>query len=369
MEGRAAIGFAVRICSIIDYVKQASCWAVLGMLAFAGTAKCQDHDCSSAAHRLRSDALNDKSWGAQLAAACGLAELASEIATELVALGPRGRIDSETFWADRAMLDALIRLGTPLQSPLLASIAQVFPKEATILMLRDAPAHLELLAEIRKRRSGLESVAASNALSRLRAPGFAASILTEFEFRHRFLVSDNGQRPGEGSGGSVGSGLLTLRVPPSFPAIGMYELDGEKWYEGDLISDGPTPIYSHRTVWEPDVEKTFRSGGVGWCLPCQDIGYLAQMAGVSSNRVKAAAYGSTGVTWTDRAQVSAEISRAIADQESALEQLATALITTGALRSSEMGFTLHVKIEVADERGDRSVPLPSHDPKVEFQLH
>jgi hypothetical protein len=357
-------------CSIIEHVRQASYRAALGMLAFAGIARCQAHDCSSAAQRLRSAALNDKAWGAQLAAACGLSGLAGEIGTGLVALGPGGRFGgSETFWAARAMLDALIRLGTPLPSPLLASIAQAFPKEATILLLRDAPSHLELLAEIRKRRSGLESTAASNALSRLRAPGFAASILTGLALRHRFLVSDNGQRPGEGRGGSIGSGILTLRVPANFPAIGMYELDAENWLDGDMISDGPTPIYSHRTVWEPDVEKTFLSGGVGWCLPCQDIAYLAQMAEVRPGQVESAAYGSTGVRWRDRAQVSAEISRTIAEQESALEQLATALLATGALRNSEMGFTLHIRIEIEDGRGDRSEPLPLIDPKVEFQLH
>src|SRR5580700_10114133 len=129
------------------------------MLAFAGIAKCQAYDCSSAAPRLRSDALNDKAWAAQLAAACGLSGLAGEIGTALVALGPPGRLDSETFWADRAMLDALIRLDTPLPSPTLAAIAQSFPREATILLLRDAPSHFELLAGIRKRRSGWESVA------------------------------------------------------------------------------------------------------------------------------------------------------------------------------------------------------------------
>ena len=135
---------------------------------------CQTQDCSSAAQRLRSDALNDKAWGAELAADCSLSELAGEIGMELVALGPGTRFGSETFWADRAMLDALIRLGAPIPSPLLASIANAFPKEAIILVLRDAPSHLELLTDIRNRRGGLESIAASNALSRLRAPGFGS---------------------------------------------------------------------------------------------------------------------------------------------------------------------------------------------------
>ena len=350
-------------------MRHASYWAALGMLAFPGIAKCQAHDCSSAAQRLRSEALNDKAWGAQLAAACGLSGLAGEIGTELVALGPGARFGSETFWAARSMLDGLVRLGTPIRSPLLASIANRFPKEAIILLLRDAPSHLELLTEIRKRRSGLESIAASNALSRLRAPGFAASILTELALRHQFLVSDNGQSPGGGYASSIGSGWPTLRVPADFPAIGMYELEAQKWPGGELISDGPMPIYSHRTVWEPNVEKPVLTGGVRLCFECQDISYLAQMAGVPSARVESAAYGSTAVTWIDRAQVRAEIFRAIADQESALEQLATALIATGALRRSEMGFTLHIGIEITDGRSDRSVPLPLVDPKVEFQLH
>lgn len=85
--------------------------------------------------------------------------------------------------------------------------------------------------------------------------------------------------------------------------------------------------------------------------------------------MESAAYGSTAVRWTDPAQVRAAILRAIADQESALQQLATALIATGALRSSETGLTLHIGIEIEDGRGNRSVPLPSIDPTVEFPLH
>ena len=148
----------------------------------------------------------------------------------------------------------------------------------------------------------------------------------------------------------------------------MYEL--EEWKEpgAELISDGPMPVYSHRTVWEPNIEKPILTGGVSLCFPCQDIAYLAQMGGVPSGRVESAAYGSTAVRWTDPAQMRAAILRAIADQESALQQLATALIATGALQL-QTGLTLHIGIEIEDGRGNRSVPLPSIDPTVEFPLH
>jgi hypothetical protein len=165
------------------------------MLAFAGAVWCQPTDCSSTAQHLHAQALSDKAWGAQLAAGCKLSGLAGEIGTELVALGPAAQLGSESFWAARAMLDALIRLGSPLPSPLLATIANTYPKEATILLLQDAPSHLDLLAGIR-RTGGREAIAAGNALSRFRAPGFAASILTGLALRHHFLISNNGQQPG-----------------------------------------------------------------------------------------------------------------------------------------------------------------------------
>ena len=349
-------------------MKCANYWAALGILAFCCTASGQARDCSSASHYLHSNTPADKAWGAQLASTCGLSGLTGEIGKELLALDPDPRLGSDTFWADRAMLDALIRLDVLPPPPLLTSITQAFPKEAAILLLRDAPSHLELLAEIRKHGNGGEWVAASNALSRLRAPGFAASILTGLTLRHRFLIAEPGQPAGGGIANSRAWGFPTIRVPTDFPATAVYELNVEKWPDGDLISDGPTPIYSHRTVWEPGVGKAVLSGREMWCLPCQDVSYLGKMAEMSSDRVESAIHGETIVRSTDRAQFSAEISRAIAGQESDLQKLASALIATGALGGSETALTLHIEIEVLDQRYDRSVPLPSVNPKVDFQL-
>ena len=156
-------------------------------------------------------------------------------------------------------------------------------------------------------------------------------------------------------------------MPDTFPPIWLYDLSEQPI--GDLLSDGPMPIYWYRTVWQPGVAGPLLTGGFARCLACEDVAYLAQMAEVPSGRVESAAHAFTGVKWTDPAQVSAEISRAIADQESAWQQLAAALLATGALRSSEIGLTLRIQIEITDERADRSVPLPSVDPTVPFQLH
>src|SRR5205085_12217875 len=130
------------------------------ILLLAKGALCQSpappdpRECAGAAERLQAESMREKAWGAYLAAACTIPSLAGEIGAELERLHPQelARLtwDSESFWAGRTMLDALIQLHEPLEASLLTSISQGFPTEATILALQDELRNGPLLAALRR---------------------------------------------------------------------------------------------------------------------------------------------------------------------------------------------------------------------------
>lgn len=188
-------------------------------------------ECGHAAARLSAASDRERAWGAYLAAVCHMPDLPTAIAAQLQhtrldmferTIDISGRtIWGESQWAGYAMLDALIQLRQPLQASALASIAPLFPAEATILMLQDAERNLPQLAAVREvPMPYVARLAASNALARLRAPGFAATLLRELPLLNSVFVLD----PGKSPHGSPGSGILGIsetQVPPGFPPVAL----------------------------------------------------------------------------------------------------------------------------------------------------
>lgn len=338
------------------------CECFLTTLALAcGGAFCQTGapahpgDCARAAERLGSERMREKAWGAYLAATCYLPGLSAEIAAELDVEHADFAWDSEPFWVQRALLDALIQLRQPLDSSLLASFVRAFRTEAAILMLQHPFANRESLAALRAGEPrGFEWVAASNALSAMRAPGFAAALLHEVRFTQSVWVRDSGEPPGRGEAGSLLGGNTTVRVPPGFPPVGLYRLTGQGLPGDELIADGPTPMYSHRTLVEPGKEVIWDQPPEGYCFDCMRIEYLAELARVPVAEAWRAIEADTTVHWTNLAALAAEISRALEAQRAALHRLASAAGVT----DSE-GMFLQITVSVVDERSDRAVPLPT----------
>jgi hypothetical protein len=302
---------------------------------------------------------------------CQLTGLASDLAAELAQAGPEALAkvtwNSESFWMAHSMLDALIQLRQPVPPAPLESIAKAFPIEGTILMLQYPADTRRLLEGVHARPGGAEWVAASNALMRMRAPGFAATLLVEIPLSHSVLVSDNGDAPARGMAGSIASGGPTLLVPPDFPPVGIYRLIAQHSADDQLVSDGPVPIYSHRTALDPGVEQTLSYPPEGYCSRCLEIEYLAELAGTSRMEVDRVVEWQTALRWTNLLQFNAELSKALMDQELALKHLANSLVFAGVLDNSEVQMALHIDVSVQDRRSDRSVSLPKCPP-VEFRL-
>lgn len=347
-------------------------WPTFGTSGLCQAVGSRDaHDCEQAADRLRAHSLREKTWGAHWAMVCQLTGLAGDIEAELAQAQPeslaKSTWNSESFWMAHSMLDALIQLRRPVPTAQLESIAEAFPIEGTILMLQYPAENRRLMEGVHARPGGAEWVAVSNALTRMRTPGFAATLLAEIPLSQSVLVSDNGDAPGRGMAGSLASGGPTLRVPPDFPPVGIYRLTAQHSADDQLVSDGPLPIYSHRTALDPGVEQTLNYPPEGYCSRCLEIEYLAELANTSRMEVDRVVDWQTALRWTNLLQFNAELSRALRDQESALKRLGGSLVSAGVLDNSELPMVLHIYVSIQDRRTDRSVSLPKCPP-VEFRL-
>jgi hypothetical protein len=352
---------------------------LLSVAVFPGCAFCQgdehrDDQWAAAAEHLHAASPKEKAWGAHLAAACRLNNLSGEIATELNGMHPdtsgmsyvdvsgRRHLDY-SWWAAEAMLDALIQLDQPLDASALASIYQMFPTEATILMLQDIDRHRALLAEVRNSKVPHSLwLAASNALARIRVPRYAAILPRELRLTNRWWISDTGSHTPKGSPGGLFASNSIMEVPPEFPPVAMYWLTTEHGFLYDrypasiiseeLASAGPTPsssIYTRRILLEPGVARLVYFPTDGFCRNCQRgcpecqterLDYLAELAGVSAADVVHAVEPLTQVAWSNNEDINAAVRRAVAEQVLAVRQLVKALIATGALRRSELQMTL-----------------------------
>ena len=66
-------------------------------------------------------------------------------------------------------------------------------------------------------------------------------------------------------------------------------------------------------------------------------------------------------------QLSAEVSRGLAYQESTLKHLTTSLVSARVMENSELDTAIHAEIRIEGHWSDRSVPLPKYTP-IEFRL-
>ncbi len=232
------------------------------LLAAACSAQSADRTCDSASRLLRSGSLNDKAWGAYLAASCYIPNLAAEIADQLISKNPeqlaRSMWDSEEFWAAHAMTDALIRLDQPLPTSSLKEIAKGFRVEAVILMLRNAPDNVENLLSVRNGNPrAYESIAATNVLVSLRARGVAGPLLKEMTYSNWVWVSDTGEPVAPGMAGSVGGGNPTVKIPVDLPPAALYRITSQPSPGDKQIADGGIKMYANRTEFESGRESTW----------------------------------------------------------------------------------------------------------------
>jgi hypothetical protein len=253
-----------------------------------------------------------------------------------------------------SMLNALIQLRQPLAPPLLDLIAKGFAVEATILMLQVIPMETaNSCAAVHSHSEGAEWVAASNALARMRAPGFAATLLAEIPL---FAVRDGlrqWRRAGTRNGGQHFFRWADSACRRIFQLLECIALPGSvalvtNWSATDRFRF--TRI-GCRLNWR-EADSRLSSGRLN----------LAELASAASAEVAHAVEWLTAAKWTNLLELSAEVSRGLTDQETALKHIAGLLVSAGALGTAELHRPLQIAVEMDDRRSDRSVPLPRYAP-------
>ncbi len=341
-------------------------------LAITCSAQTTDHTCDSASRLLHSASLNDKAWGAYLAASCDLQNLAPEIGDELVRANPEqlARLpwDSEGFWAAHAMIDALVRLKYPLSPGTIKEIARGFRVEAVILMLQNARENIENLTGIRNRDPrAYESIAATNALVNPHAPRLAGSLLKELSFNNWVWVSDDGVTTAGGIAGSLLGGNGTLKVPDDLPPTGVYRITSHPSPRDEMIADGGVRMYAHRAQFETGTESAFEQPAEGYCYQCLRTEWIAKLAGLSMEEATNLTDRNTPIRWTNASAMRAEIQRSIDLQVNGLKRVARLLIAAKLLKVEEIAAPFSIEVHIQDSRKNTATSLPELQP-VPFHL-
>ncbi len=200
---------------------------------------------------LRSTDTCTRAWGAYLVGKYDLKENAKDLVAELERLQPfedtGDFADYRTTWYVQTLLDALIQLRHPVEPSVLMPFRRRWGPEVLILLLtRDAEANQDtwfsLLAEDLPCEQWL---AVSNFLAGMKAPGFAAKLLSAVQFHMTVVVTENGSGIGGGVGGGSDGGLPY--APAGCPPAATYRLSLTAWPEYVMLAPGPTPVYYWRS--------------------------------------------------------------------------------------------------------------------------
>lgn len=337
----------------------------LALCGASASAQTPPADCSGAPALLEAPGWRDKAWGAYLAGRCGLAEMGPGIAAELARLAPTAvearAWESEEFWAVQAMLDAIVALRQPADAGVLVALRPNWPAETLLLLLQTPEANRDRLAGLRRTDlTGADWVAASDALTDLRAPGFARTLLDEVVFSNTIWVTDSGSMTPPGVAGSLLGGVVTVTLPAGFPPLALRYLTCEAQPKDSAVARAPYPVFSHRTVLSPGVKTEWDRRPGGFDYQSLRIGYLATLAKLPFAKAEAAIQARTAVRWTDAPTLEADIARILALQRASIVQLGMNLIGFGVLNSEDFyAQRPQIDVELEDDRTDRSVPLPA----------
>ena len=315
---------------------------------------------------LASQDLKDKTWGAYLAGQHGMKKYIAAL-ERILEPQPFGSPTQRSLML-RAALDGLIQLeGRPDPETLLPHF-EAFPDEVLIVLSSDPQRYrTQLLVLIDRSLPEVRWMAISNLLAEIRAPGFAAGLLSDLRVTASVQVRDGalvgfGGGAGSGCGGAYGA-IEGAKIPIDYPppsAYGLLRINGLE--RGAVaVAPGPYPVFSRRLVSLP---------GTSLILPVtspetsprrdrQRLRYLAAMLHLLIDVLPLQAFEQIRVDWLGPEPLLREVAsfreRAHASHAQLLEQLMVAELLT---LDEAAGIPLDLEIEVVDIRGDRSEPLP-----------
>jgi hypothetical protein len=200
-------------------------------------------------------------------------------------------------------------------------------------------------------------------LSKAPPPGFAASVLAEFEEKlHVTVVSGNYGVGGGGASSSCGDGF-GRGIPPGWPPLFSYGAEENKSETHDpvLVRAGGDTITYHRID---------QHTGWGTCFDPHPITaatrshLLVEMLGAVAKKTPWAVEKNDTISWEDPDQFLRALQNRIDEEENDLHALAEALYARHDLTREEADSVRpRLAVEIFDDRVAGSPPLPHLDPR------
>jgi hypothetical protein len=309
-------------------------------------------------------------WGAYFARVHGDAAAMQPMAQMLEMWTPAEDQDGDARAQKDAMadvLDALIVRRGAASLDGLTAIADSFPAQAAILAaqlpIRKSTPLLQAWYEKRNSDSHLLPRIAAMLLSKAPAPGFAASVLAEFEERVRVTVvsGDYGVGIGGSYSTSCGDGFGKATLPGWPPVFGYgIEENTSPAHDPVLVSAGGDTITYHRID-----EHT----GWGSCFGPHSLNastrahLLVEMLGKDANKTPLAVDKNETISWGDSDQFLHALQNLIDEEEGNLHSLAEDLFMRNDVTRDEAdSVRAKLAITILDDRAAGSLPLPKLEP-------
>ncbi len=319
------------------------------------------------ARLLKSGTPRDRAWAAHLCVKHGLKEFTPQLESAIDEQeGPVGNPRSPRFFANQAVLDALIQLEADVPAEHIRSLYPRHPDEVVFLLAQDARKNADALLAILKGRQWSSRSLQFAILSQLvlvRAPGVVAYLMKQPATLY-VTASETGTEAGI-PGGAAGTDQSTgpFEVPPDFPPIGFHRFNGEQI--GTVSPTNPVycsaPVTIHRqrfvvSATGPYGTTTDDSWG-------GDEAYFARMVAFlddQPDRLSDFPNYARPLKWEGPEKVHGQLFAIRRDVNRAFNSLKERLLRKGLLTRDEAdGIHLDLKMTfLLDGREDRTLLLP-----------
>lgn len=273
---------------------------------------------------------------------------------------------AEAIYVRHYLLDALIRLEVVLPGEVIAPhLEGRLETLALILMARAPEANGSLLfALLQKHWQNGDAnlrLAAGNLLAATQYRGFAAWLMPRLPLRLLVTVRDHDTAAiGVGSGGARGSiQTRAVALPDSWPPLPRYELTTQAESFLTLLAPGPRPVFMRRSE---DQRRVYRLATASSTII--DPGpsaheWLLHMARADPQRLGLPLCRIELVRWRGVDGYVTTVEGYRAEIAAAWRDLGRHLVARRAITVDEIaGLALPLRLEIRDERRERSVALP-----------
>lgn len=329
---------------------------LIGSIPAAGQALDLDH---TVKELLGAPSHEVKAWGAYMAAKHGLTGSIPDLWNQVILL--KEDKSKTPNYLRYALLDALIRLKAEPDPEGFAALPRRFNTHKFLLLINNPDHNQEKLMDLLRHGAPSRTtiIAISNLLAPKKTGGLVYFLLGKLNLELRIDATDQ-NRFTYFSGRSSSHGDGFFYVPKGFPPVTLYHLrEGglthrKKGYR--LISPGKHPVYCGRRLVQPGDTAGFGSVGPPKITNKEVLEYLTLMG---EKTIEFKAYRNRSVVWKDPESFLKGVRLHQEKMQKELDVLKKNLMSSNLLTQEEFdAFQPKITITVADNRKDKTVPLP-----------